>query len=447
MFKRIRSYRLFDRGGPGLACDGEGVSLGGVELATLSDDLDARRCLIRSTEEIRDILGLAYGPQPEQAVQRCERGLLRVATWLEAGELAHAQIEAVLLRFPEIDPDRLAKLSAVAPLEKGGSSWQDQPRVPAGQSGGGQWTTGDAGTATPPGQSKPPRRGDANDITIGARVRQSRTQNASGFYPNSAGGGVLYIPSVSDGRPIRSTEVHVLDANAFQVSWADGTISLKGRAGHLYAVSANDLDHFNATTGQILGVSIYAFPDETLAGPDDPPTPSEQAQLEQERANFEAGRQASEQSWSGRVTTGAVLLDTGLPVLSLLPMAADGVPTAALNTPEENLAPTGVKLARRLGLEGERAVGITTPKVGIKIPGTSQLRVPDALDETAKILTEVKNVARLRLSPQLRDFLTYCRVNGYRFVLYVRRRTDLSEELWAAIRRGEIKLKHIPRSR
>lgn len=444
-------FRLVPRGGPGLACDAEGVTLGGVALAAVRLDARGRaQTEVRSGEEIRRILNLAYGAQSEASVQRCERGLRRVVGWLEAGDLALAGIEAVMLRFPTVDADRLAKLARLADLEKGGSSWEDEPRRPAGRPGAGEWTTAggdDGGERTSPGA--PRRAGDegrgTSEATVASRVHQSRTENASGFYPNSAGGGVLYIPSLSDGRPIRSTEVHVVDASALRVGWGNDAITLKDRAGHLYAVAASDLAHFNATTGKILGVSIYTYPETPLAAPDGPPTAAEQRQFAQERADLEAGERISEQSWSGRLVAGAGGVLTALPLLALLPEGAGAAPELWLNTGEAN--ETGIALARRLGLEGEQAVGINGPKVGIRIPGNNQLRVPDAVSHATKTLTEVKNVARLRLTPQLHDFLNFCRANGYQFVLYVRRETELSPELGEMIERGEIERRIIPRSR
>jgi hypothetical protein len=93
-------------------------------------------------------LSAAYGPLPEDVILRLQRGLRRAASAIEAGDLCLAGIETVLLRLPNLAPPALAKLTEVAELEKGGTAWQDEPRVPAGRSDGGQWTTeGGAGGA------------------------------------------------------------------------------------------------------------------------------------------------------------------------------------------------------------------------------------------------------------------------------------------------------------
>jgi hypothetical protein len=137
----LQPFRLTPRGGSGIACDESGVALGSADLVRVHRSLDGGvACEVRPPCEIGDILRLVYGPQPEAAVDRIHRGLCRAALYLEGGDLGRASLEAVMLGLPELAPDALAKL---AHLEKGDSTaWQNQPRVPAGQHEGGQWTTG-----------------------------------------------------------------------------------------------------------------------------------------------------------------------------------------------------------------------------------------------------------------------------------------------------------------
>jgi hypothetical protein len=449
VLEQNRFYRLVPRGGPGLACDAEGLTLAGVALAAVRSDTEGRRkCQVRSADQLGRILDLAYGAQSEAVVQRCQRGLQRVAGWLEVGDLARAGVEALMLQFPDVDAEGVAKLARSTDLQKGGSSWQNEPRIPAGEPGGGQWTTGGGVGPTPkPHRSFNDGGGGGGDVTVASPVRQSRTENANGFFPDSDGGGVFYIPSISAGDSIRPTEVHALDANAYQVGWTDSAITLRDRAGHLFVVSPNDLAHFNATIGQTLGIRIDAFPRELLGAPDAPPTTAEQRQLDQERAAFEAGRQTSEQSWSGRATTVGVLIATALPSVAADPFVftAGPVPKLVLNTAAENETPAAIAVAQKWGLSAEKAVGLSGPKVAIRIFGRT--RVPDLLDRSAKVLSEVKNVSYQRLTPQLRDFLAYCRANGFEFRLYVRTGTRFSKELQELIDSGEIKLMRIRWSR
>ena len=82
------------------------------------------------------------------------------------------------------------------------------------------------------------------------------------------------------------------------------------------------------------------------------------------------------------------------------------------------------------------------PKTGIRIPGTNQLRFPDALTDTT--LTEVKNVAYQSYTQQLRDYATFAAQNWLDFQLWVRPSTGLSGPLMDAINSGDIILNFIP---
>jgi len=159
-----RSYRLSPRGGPGLSCDDAGVALGGIDLARVRRDADGvSRCEVRPPAEIGHILNTAYGPQSDASVLRLHRGLRRAARWLEAGDLASAGVEAVMLGLPDLALDAITKLAVIADLEKAGNTaWRTEPRLPAGQTGGGQWTTG-GGTsvAKPTSSASRPGRGTA----------------------------------------------------------------------------------------------------------------------------------------------------------------------------------------------------------------------------------------------------------------------------------------------
>jgi len=170
-------YRLVSRGGAGLACDEDGVSLGVVALARARTDAQRiRRCEVRPADEVGHVLSAAYGPQPDAIVLRFHRGLRRAAASIEAGDLCRAGIEAVLLGLPDLTPDAMAKLNEIADLEKGGAAWENEPRIPAGQAGGGQWTA-DGGGA--PRLNVRPSR---NVPTDGARREQPEPALDEGVY-------------------------------------------------------------------------------------------------------------------------------------------------------------------------------------------------------------------------------------------------------------------------
>ena len=98
---------------------------------------------------------------------------------------------------------------------------------------------------------------------------------------------------------------------------------------------------------------------------------------------------------------------------------------------------------RRLGRAGEAASGIV--RNTNRIPSASRTaayRIPDGLSATT--LSEVKNVARLSYTNQLRDFAAYAQSQSLTFELHVRRTTVLSEPLRNAVSNGEIILRFLP---
>ena len=109
---------------------------------------DADGCRVyrpRPAEEIAEALRLAYGAAPDE-IERSRRGLAEIAGLLTAGERAQAGIRAVQLAFPEIAPDAMAKLAQAASLQKDNPNLAGEPRIPAGNPGGGEWTN-DGGAA------------------------------------------------------------------------------------------------------------------------------------------------------------------------------------------------------------------------------------------------------------------------------------------------------------
>jgi Restriction endonuclease fold toxin 7 len=68
--------------------------------------------------------------------------------------------------------------------------------------------------------------------------------------------------------------------------------------------------------------------------------------------------------------------------------------------------------------------------------GTAAYRIPDMLDHGAQVIGEVKNVASLSYTNQLRDFASYAQANGYQFQLTVRATTKLSGPLMTEVAKG-----------
>ncbi len=111
----------------------------------------------------------------------------------------------------------------------------------------------------------------------------------------------------------------------------------------------------------------------------------------------------------------------------------------------EGVELTGTALARQLGSEGELAANILKNTERIpSLTGTAAYRIPDVLSQEAGIIGEVKNVANLSYTNQLRDFAMYAQQNGYQFQLFVRPTTVLSGPLQAEIQGGNIVLQFLP---
>jgi hypothetical protein len=189
------AYRLVPRGGAGLACDAEGLALGGVDLArTLTDGDGVRRCTMRAPAEIDKVLRAAYGPQRDETVQRLHQGLGRAAAWIEAGDLGRAGVQAVMLGFPDLAQDAARKLTAIADLEKAGAAWETEARVSANNAGGGQWTTGGGGGA--PALAATP----SSNVQPNKQVR-SRAGATSAAHPKPTRRPAATAQTISPSRP------------------------------------------------------------------------------------------------------------------------------------------------------------------------------------------------------------------------------------------------------
>jgi RHS repeat-associated protein len=99
--------------------------------------------------------------------------------------------------------------------------------------------------------------------------------------------------------------------------------------------------------------------------------------------------------------------------------------------------------ARALGIAGEASAGIVrnTQRIA-SATGTAAWRIPDAL--TATTLTEVKNVASLSLTNQIRDFAAFAAETGRVFELVIREGTRLSKPLLDFIVEKNIHVRFLP---
>ena len=144
----------------GISCDDDGVFLAGdVPLVIrLSGAHGPPIYEARPAQDISRLLKSAYGPGIEFSAHI--EGLNCIARYLTDGKWALAKIATVQLRLPVVSDDLalarlltveaelIAKCSRCAANKTRKRDVSDEPRIPAGQTGGGEWTTGD-GAATP----------------------------------------------------------------------------------------------------------------------------------------------------------------------------------------------------------------------------------------------------------------------------------------------------------
>jgi RHS repeat-associated protein len=102
--------------------------------------------------------------------------------------------------------------------------------------------------------------------------------------------------------------------------------------------------------------------------------------------------------------------------------------------------------ARRAGKAGEDAVrAVTDLGSKVRIDVGDGFRVPDGINSTTRVLSEVKNVASQSYTQQLKDYAAYAQQNGLSFELWVRPTTQLTGPLLDATQPGgPIVLRYIP---
>ena len=137
-------WRLQPRGAAnrGVAVDADGAMLGPdcpLVQRTASGFRAARR------EPVCDVQRLLLPDKDDP--NWLYRQSQRIAEALDRGEIALAQIYGLRIPVRDLDGFQLKQLGALAPLAKAGFN-PDEPRVPAAQPGGGEWTTGEDTGAT-----------------------------------------------------------------------------------------------------------------------------------------------------------------------------------------------------------------------------------------------------------------------------------------------------------
>jgi hypothetical protein len=113
MFPYCETYRLYKRGGAGICCDIDGVSLGPVTLVERVDKGVRKRYCICSAEVLAEALTVAYGPLPGGVMVYLAGGIRRVTQSLEDVNVPLAMIKVVQMKFPEIAPENLSRMATL----------------------------------------------------------------------------------------------------------------------------------------------------------------------------------------------------------------------------------------------------------------------------------------------------------------------------------------------
>jgi hypothetical protein len=124
--------------------------------------------------------------------------------------------------------------------------------------------------------------------------------------------------------------------------------------------------------------------------------------------------------------------------------ATGGDPTDEIRAATQAAQGASPALARTLGQAGETISGIlkNTQRID-SLTGTAQYRIPDQLLRTQRLISEVKNVAQLSLTNQIKDYSAFAQQEVYTFELWVRETTKLSQPLQKLIDNGQIILRHL----
>jgi hypothetical protein len=135
---------LHERGpaNPGMAVDADGAMLG-PDCVLVRRTPQGYRCI--DDEEAATLQACLFGDRRDSdwLSGRCRR----IAKALDNDDVPLAQIFGIYIGIGDLDAERLKRLALAAPLIKANFD-PGEARIPSGQPGGGQWTTGGDGNDT-----------------------------------------------------------------------------------------------------------------------------------------------------------------------------------------------------------------------------------------------------------------------------------------------------------
>jgi hypothetical protein len=170
--------RLYPRGpdSRGVTVDANGAMLG-PDCALVCRTPGGFRSL--ALAEARALQAAVLGPhhEPDWLFEQCRR----IAAALSRGEIALAQIYGLYIPVAELDDTALRRLATAAQLIKANFD-PDEPRIPKGEPGAGQWTYEE-------GYAKPREHGDgqSGEGSSGGGTGQEPPADAGGDEPGAGG--------------------------------------------------------------------------------------------------------------------------------------------------------------------------------------------------------------------------------------------------------------------
>jgi len=136
MYEIMRRLHPRGTGSTGIAVDPDGAMLG-PDCVLVRRAADGYRCINRGEAAALQAFLFGDGMESGWLFEQCRH----IAKALDSQEIALAQIFGLRIPLDGLDREGLRRLALAAPFIKANFN-PDEPRIPAGQPNGGEWTTG-----------------------------------------------------------------------------------------------------------------------------------------------------------------------------------------------------------------------------------------------------------------------------------------------------------------
>jgi len=103
-----------------------------------------------------------------------------------------------------------------------------------------------------------------------------------------------------------------------------------------------------------------------------------------------------------------------------------------------------MEIVRETGRMGENLAGIVKNTKHIEsLTHTAKYRIPDQLLQSKYLISEVKNVKKISLTNQIKDYVAYAKSHQFTFEIWVRKTANISKPFQQLIDNGDIVLKFL----